>query len=84
MEIRITHNKKKMLAFFNLLLYFTLLILCANQSFVVDAKVYNRYDFPFDFIFGASTSAYQVLFFFLYFSNFFSFIIKFNHLMNTF
>ncbi|CAO2838807.1 unnamed protein product [Amaranthus hypochondriacus] len=49
-----------MLAFFHLLLYFTLLILCANQSFLIDAKLYNRYDFPFDFIFGASTSAYQV------------------------
>lgn len=40
-------------------LYIILLFL-ANNLDGVFAKVYNRHDFPTDFIFGAGTSAYQV------------------------
>ncbi|KAL9235761.1 hypothetical protein vseg_010497 [Gypsophila vaccaria] len=39
-----------------------LLFLClfSSRNFVIGDKVYNRNDFPRDFIFGAGTSSYQV------------------------
>ncbi|KAL2945385.1 Beta-glucosidase 11, partial [Bienertia sinuspersici] len=36
------------------------LLIFAEESVGVGAKVYNRFDFPPDFIFGSGTSAYQV------------------------
>ncbi|XP_021775385.1 putative beta-glucosidase 5 [Chenopodium quinoa] len=51
---------KRISLYFSLLQICYLLIYLAGKSVGVAAKVYNRYDFPPHFIFGAGTSSYQV------------------------